>query len=634
MNLPRQKITTGLRNGWRKVNERLAPLAGDRRGSTLALMAAGLIPVIAALGAGIDAGRLYLVKSQLQAGVDAAALASARAFAVTDGSPAARDKQASAYFYGNFASDYMGVSNLQLTPDFKTVGGINVTTITARAIVPMTFMRIFGFQPRTMQAVAKAELQPRPLEVMVVLDDTGSMKANLSGGRTRMVALKEAANDFVDILHQGASSRRDLAMGFIGYDVTVNVGHLLPSNAVKKVEGFNSFAGASAYGLSVPSHASGNYLAWKGCVMADTTVKDVDKNRLTSETGAWDLVRSLPGEGSHPPVEPFFVPPMYVPNAKSNSGADNPSSTYYGIYNTEPGNNLYRIDKSAFGEMGADYLARTELYRQYFYDYYVGLNNGDANKADDVVRRLDGSYYTPSAANRAGNDWYIDWKRIPKYYDGAVWKDPASATVNPLGGSVDSGSKNTTPMPSPNWQCPEEAMPPRYGRMKSEYLSHIANQHGAIYPANGTIHHAGLLWGYRLLVRDDVFTRANPTTERPRRALVFMTDGVNEIGESQNGYLDRTFTWYGRWSDSRIAANQSNSETQMLRRFEKTCANIQREANPPEIYIIALVANSSAIDTAFNNCAPGRVYRTSSTDELRRAFQDVAAELVDLHLIQ
>ena len=170
--------------------------------------------------------------------------------------------------------------------------------------------------------------------------------------------------------------------------------------------------------------------------------------------------------------------------------------------------------------------------------------------------------------------------------------------------------------------------------MKSEYLSHIANQHGAIYPANGTIHHAGLLWGYRLLVRDDVFTRANPTTERPRRALVFMTDGVNEIGESQNGYLDRTFTWYGRWSDSRIAANQSNSETQMLRRFEKTCANIQREANPPEIYIIALVANSSAIDTAFNNCAPGRVYRTSSTDELRRAFQDVAAELVDLHLIQ
>ena len=35
---------------------------------------------------------------------------------------------------------------------------------------------------------------------MVVLDDTGSMKANLSGGRTRMVALKEAAKHHAALL--------------------------------------------------------------------------------------------------------------------------------------------------------------------------------------------------------------------------------------------------------------------------------------------------------------------------------------------------------------------------------------------------------------------------------------------------
>jgi hypothetical protein len=165
-------------------------------------------------------------------------------------------------------------------------------------------------------------------------------------------------------------------------------------------------------------------------------------------------------------------------------------------------------------------------------------------------------------------------------------------------------------------------------------VNYVNNKNGAIYPANGTIHHSGLLWGYRLLVRDDVFTRTNPTHETPRRAIVFMTDGLNEIGETQNGYTDRTFSWYGRWSDGRISANPANGETQMLRRFEKVCANIQREANPPEVYIIALVANSSAINSAFNACAPGRVYRTSSTDGLRHAFEDVAAELVDLHLIQ
>ncbi|GAA0728713.1 Tad domain-containing protein [Sphingomonas japonica] len=598
------------------------------------MMAAGLIPAIAGLGAAIDTGRMYVVKSQLQTGVDAAALAGARAFAVTDGSSSSRTAQVNAYFYGNFPDDpaYMGVTDLVLTPTFEVRGGINLTTVRAEATLPMSFMRAFGFDDTVIKAVAKAELQPRPLEAMVVLDDTGSMKANLSGGRTRMTALKEAASDFVNILHQGADSRRDLAIGFIGYDVTVNVGGLLPASAVAPVEGFNSFSQAAAWGITVPNYASGNFLAWKGCVMADQTVRDVNATRTTSEPGAWDLVRSLPGEGSHPRVQPYFVPPMYVP--KATTGNADPTSNYYNIANVEPDNNLYRLDRSAFGTTGADYLVRTELYRQYLYDYYIGLNNGAATATDDVIRRIDGSYYTPSAANRAANDWVVNWQRIPHYYDATHWLDPASARVNANGGITDNGNQNTTPMPSPNWQCPEPAMPVAYGRQRSAYLNHIANDHGAIYPANGTIHHAGLLWGYRLLVRDDVFTRSNPTNEAPRRAIVFMTDGVNEIGESQNGFLDRTFTWYGRWSDSRIAANQSNTETQMLRRFEKVCANIQREANPPEVYIIALVANSTAISNAFNACAPGRVYRTSSTDELRRAFQDVAAELVDLHLVQ
>ena len=113
-----------------------------------------------------------------------------------------------------------------------------------------------------------------------------------------------------------------------------------------------------------------------------------------------------------------------------------------------------------------------------------------------------------------------------------------------------------------------------------------------------------------------------------------MTDGINDVDEDQNGYRDRTFTWYGRWSDRTISARADDAETQMLRRFSKTCSNIQREPNAPQVYIIALVANSSDVNTAFDNCAPGRVYRTSSSTQLNAAFQSVAAELIDLHLVQ
>ena len=612
------------------------------------MMAAGLIPAIAALGSAIDIGRAYIVKSQLQAGVDAAALAGARAFGVEDRTPQGRDAQVDRYFYGNFPENYMGSQDLVLARTFTTDSGINVTKVTANAVMPYSFMRVFGFTQQPIRAVAKAELQPRPLEVMVVLDNTGSMRFSLTGGQTRISALKTAAKDFVNIVHQGASSRRDLALGLLPYDVTVNVGKLLPSRAIIKEEGFNFGAIYSA------GDWPNNKYAWKGCVMNDATVRDVNSDRLTSEAGAWDLTRAIPGgsEGD-PSVEPYFVPPMYIPTLAYNDATTaekaNKNGNYYKIAGTaanggspEPRNNLYRLDVSSYGASGADYLANSGIYRSYLYDYYIGLNDGGGTKDDDVIRSTASSnaYYSPSSGNNKSNGWYVDWTRIPHYYESDWWSNPSDGKVNPDGGRTDSYTANRTPMQNPNWQCPEEAMPLSYGRDKKAYYDYIDDKNAAIYPGNGTIHHSGLVWGYRLLVRDDVFKRVNPTSEQPKRAIVFMTDGLNEVNESPQGdYYDRTFTWYGQWAAARnkpssLSSNEVNTEVQMLRRFSKTCANIQREPNAPLVYIIALVANSTEVNTAFDQCAPGRVYRTSSTDGLREAFKEVASELVDLHLVQ
>lgn len=616
----------------------------DRRGSTISMMAVGLIPAIAALGGAIDAGRMYIVKSQLQTGVDAAALAGARAFGITGTGPTSRTSQVATYFDGNFSRTpaYMGTTAITLAPTFATVNGINVTTVTARAKVQMSFMKIFGMTDRTLSATAKAELQPRPLEVMMVLDNTGSMRFSLTGGKTRITALKEAANSFVDILFQGGTQRRDLALGFVPYDVTVNVGNLLQSRrpgSVAAVDGFNA---------GLVGNWPANPYAWKGCVMNDATVRDVSTDQTVSESGAWDVTRTLPGESGNPAVQPFFVPPMYVPDLTPAQATAaemaNRDSRYYVLEGgtnprtgSEQKNNLYRLDSAGFGASNADYLVKTDLYRPYFYDYYVGLNNGDTTAGDDVIRRRNGDYYNPTSGNRTSNNWYVDWTRIPHYNESLYWSAPATAEINANGGRYDDLWQDRTPMPSPNWQCPEEAMLPLYNRLKSTYTDYIRDDNAALYPGNGTIHHSGLLWGYRLLVRDDVFTRPRPVTisnETARRAIVFMTDGLNEVDEDQNGWLNRTFTWYGRWSEGSISAAAGDAETQMLRRFAKTCANIQRETNAPEVYIVALVANSTAVNQAFDQCAPGRVYRTSSSTELNTAFQAIASELVDLHLVQ
>lgn len=609
-----------------RIPTRMRRLGPDRSGSAIALMVAGLIPVMAALGASIDIGRLYMVKSQLQAGADAAALAGARAFAVTDGSTKSRTVQVSSYFYGNFPTTFMGVQNLTLTPTFTVVNNVNVTTVTARADVPMALMQIFGVGSTRMTAVAKAELQPRPLETMVILDNTGSMRFTLSGTKTRMTALKEAVNSFVDVLFQGATTRSDLALGFVMYDVTANVGRLLSAarpGSVAQQPGFND-AGTGAW----PT----NKLGWKGCVMADSTVADVNATASYSEAGAWDLTRTLPGEGANPAVQPYFIPPMYVPKLVSGSATAsekaNASSTFYTVASkdnpeyVEPNNNLYKIN---------DTLANNSLYRPYMYEYYIGLNNGSANIADDVITRSDGSYYDPTTGSRTTTNWKVNYSKIPQY---SQWADASVYVINSNGGRVNDINQDRTAFPSPNWQCPEEAVLVSYGRNRSFYTDIINNKNGAIYPANGTIHHSGLLWGYRLLVRDDVFTRTNPTTETARRAIVFMTDGENQVGETWQGYINRTFTWYGQWSNPRITSDTTKTEEQSERRFAKTCANIQREANPPEIYIIALSAGTTANDALFNACAPGRVYHADTSAELDQAFKDVAGELVDLHLVQ
>lgn len=83
------------------LRHRLTPILLDRRGSTIGIMATGLVASIGSLDSVIDAGRLYIVKSQLQAGVDAAALSGARAFGVNDNSPNSRSKQVKSYCDGD-----------------------------------------------------------------------------------------------------------------------------------------------------------------------------------------------------------------------------------------------------------------------------------------------------------------------------------------------------------------------------------------------------------------------------------------------------------------------------------------------------------------------------------------------------
>jgi Flp pilus assembly protein TadG len=624
-------------------------LRRDRRGAALPILTIGLITVIGAVGAAFDLTRIYVVRTQMQSAVDAAALAGARAFGNTGTTDQGRDRQVSLYFKANFPDGYLGMPVINPQPTYSAPSGVNTTYVSAEGDVPTTFMSIFGMGATHVSVHAQAEHQPKPIEVMVVLDDTGSMQTQDVGvkGVSRMRATQNAMLNFNNVIHQGAASRAELAMGFVTYNVTTNVGQVLKDAGVS-IESVDGFSNVGDY-TGGSSEWGSNGLAWKGCVMNDTTVPDVSASPSTFETGAWDVTKTLPGEGGNPAVKPYLYPPSTLTSytypdpadpSKTKTQGNVAYSTNAAIWewykpqhlqnNTSDGrtNNLYRLGPKDDPTVGQR-LANTAAYRKRLYDLYIGLNKTNANPADDVVV-ADGTngYYSPPTTYTA-TGWHIDYSRLPYINDDTAWGAANAKYAYPYTWSstwVSSPSGYNLSMPTPNWQCPNPAMPIKYGRAKSDYDSYIRNENHPVMPASGTLHHIGFLWGYRLLTRSDKFLRTNPIEgETPLRALIFMTDGETAASGNANW-----FGAYGFQSEKLIFKNSAGGDftRQVMRRFAKVCQAAKNDGIT--VYIVSLKADVSE----FGTCAGSRYWNTTDAATINSAFNEIAVDLVDLHLTQ
>ncbi|WP_159869911.1 TadE/TadG family type IV pilus assembly protein [Novosphingobium sp. 9U] len=611
-----------------------ARLLRDRRGSTLPIMGAAFVLVLGGVGSAVDIGRIYVVRSQMQAGVDAAALAGARSFEAKGTGPEGRDAQVLAYFRENFAVDFLGAGTVTPVPTFSVVKGVNVTKVDASVDLPLTFMSMFGVGPQPVVVSATAELQPRPLEIMVVLDDTGSMKTTLDSGKTRMAVLKEAMHGFVNVLYQGSTTRDELALGMITYTVTTNVGGILQEAGVK-IKTVDGYTNLNSY-LNGKSGIGEEGLAWKGCVEDDPTVRDLSASPTTFEAGAADILRDIPADG----VRPYLFPPSAETKNRSTNKSDaayDTGATVAADYQpsnlqSETGdsrrNNMYRLTTDP--EI-AQTLANTEAWKQHFFDFYRGLNEPSSSKDDDVlVHTQSGNYFNPQ-----GNaDYTVMYSRIPYINDATAWANANAKYAYPL----PTGTTNNLKMPSPNWQCPNPGIGVKYGRGKSVYDNFIDNDNYALMPASGTLHHIGFLWGYRLLARDDLFKRTNPIPDQePIRAIVFMTDGQTEAGDHATWYGA-----YGRMAEKRITAsgdrtipgNRTTFRNQVMYRFGKVCQKAKTERNPIKVYIVSLLDPEDVTENVFTACAGSNYLETTTTTQIIDAFRNIAVDLVQLHLTQ
>ena len=164
-------------------------------GQILPIMALLLVAFLGLLGLAIDGGRLFVAKTELSRAVDAAALAGVVELPDVNGA----QSRATAYLNDNLPE---ANATFPATQEFQL-------RVQGTRSIDMVFMGILGFESIEIEATAAAGFGA-PLDIVFVMDDTGTMKSGCNSAQTNtdcpIKQAKDAANAFVDQLLSGNSS--------------------------------------------------------------------------------------------------------------------------------------------------------------------------------------------------------------------------------------------------------------------------------------------------------------------------------------------------------------------------------------------------------------------------------------------
>lgn len=162
----------------KKISALLNSAAADRRGNVTIQFAAMIIPAVMLVGGSVDVGRAFQAKMELQAAVDAAALAGA---SMVDATEAARLDAAQKVFLANTAS--LSTAEAQAAVSNGTV------TVTATGSVSNSFLQIMNLTKFDLDATSAAkngyEVSPGSSDLgkacLIALDPSSDVGLHIQG---------------------------------------------------------------------------------------------------------------------------------------------------------------------------------------------------------------------------------------------------------------------------------------------------------------------------------------------------------------------------------------------------------------------------------------------------------------------
>lgn len=268
------------------IDAGLRRLFKDEGGNTFVIVAAAVIPLMGVVGGGLDLARAHLAKSRLSQACDAAALAGRRAMTGDDIDTA--KAEATKFFNYNFPQGYMETT--AFTPAI-TKPERGTVQIVASTSVPTTIMKIFNSQSLPISVNCQATQNFDNIDIVLVLDTTGSMAQNISGtmvgddnNSSKMAALRKAVLGLYDELDSAQTELTNqglrLRYGIVPYSSAVNVGKLIYA----KNSSYMATSATYQSRVGVGFDGSGNYV-WNYKPVSYNVTSYLAGGTLTAPTG-------------------------------------------------------------------------------------------------------------------------------------------------------------------------------------------------------------------------------------------------------------------------------------------------------------------------------------------------------------
>ena len=610
-------------------------------GSVALVFALSIIPVFGIAGIAVDYSRAGELKSRMATAADAAALAGSR---MRNAPIAERKRVATDMFMSNMKGYELGTLVLRIT---EVENGLRVE---AEIEQQNKIMTILDKPVTRVTTISQAAFTIDKTDLALVLDVTGSM-------RDDMGALKLASKDFINII-MGDNPSDDVRMSIVPFNASVNVGvnnislsmmdtdansahhaRALKGQQIADIAGCNSNPFPS---IPSPGAGSGGGSGGGGGTLTPTPApagpRGSDKKTHLKtyyqhfasiavemfgvHQAFADVTPStsfpLTGGGNYTPGAPYAAPtltvfspagfPIIVPCAMRNPTR----ISHFDLFNRIP---------------NARWKGCVEARPEPYDVTDTAPNRGDANT-------LFVPYFWPDEGGNSGDTTYSNSYMADRGSLPIGWNlsgDTGSfANLFKYDGINPANIREIGPLTfGPNAGCPDELVRLTSNKnvltAKIDSLSH--------WFGGGTIVSEGAVWGWRTISKNPPFADGS-TDKKAKKFMLLMSDGANTIeANNTSGPTISDYSAYGYIRNGRFGTESyPDVEDYLDKRQSLACKNIHKDN--VRVYTVLFREVNEAAVKGMRECASEakNFYTAKNGSELRRAFQEIAQDILKLRL--